>query len=308
MIPIFIFYSMFGFQRVGDLTWAMADQMGKGFLLGATAGRTTLTGEGLQHMDGHSPLLASTNPAVVTYDPAFAFEIAYIVEEALDRMYGERNEPVYYYLTVYNEPVVQPPEPDVHGLRDGILKGLYRYQEAPEVAGNGSAPRVQLLSSGTAIHWALKAQQLLADDWGVAADVWSAPSWTELRREAIACDEWNLLHPDEQRRVPYVTQCLEPAAGPVIAVTDFMRSVPDQIARWVPQGLTTLGADTFGRSDTREAMRRFFHVDGESVTVAALAELAKRGEVKHEAVGEAIGRYEVRRFDDARGVRTLDAG
>ncbi|MFL6136409.1 MAG: pyruvate dehydrogenase (acetyl-transferring), homodimeric type [Frankiaceae bacterium] len=308
MIPIFIFYSMFGFQRVGDLAWAMSDQMGKGFMLGATAGRTTLTGEGLQHMDGHSPLLASTNPGVITYDPAFAYEIAYIVEEALDRMYGERNEPVYYYLTIYNEPVVQPAEPAVHGLREGVLAGLYRYAEAPETAGNGATPRLQLLASGTAIHWALKAQRLLADDWGVAADVWSAPGWTELRREAIDCDEWNLLHPDEEQRVPYVTRCLEQAPGPVIAVTDFMRAVPDQIARWVPQGMVSLGTDGFGRSDTREALRRFFHVDGESVAVAALAELAKRGEVKHELIGEAIERYGVRRYDDVEQARTTDAG
>ena len=308
MIPIFIFYSMFGFQRVGDLAWAMSDQMGKGFMLGATAGRTTLTGEGLQHMDGHSPLLASTNPAVVAYDPAFAFEIAYIVEEALDRMYGERNEPVYYYLTIYNEPVVQPPEPEVHGLREGILRGLYRYAEAPETGGNGSRPRLQLLASGTAIHWALTAQRLLANDWGVAADVWSAPSWTELRREAVACDEWNLLHPDEEQRVPYVTRCLEPAAGPVVAVTDFMRAVPDQIARWVPQGMVSLGTDGFGRSDTREALRRFFHVDGESVAVAALAELARRGEIKQEVVGEAIERYGIREYDDVVPATTTDVG
>jgi pyruvate dehydrogenase E1 component len=291
MIPVFVFYSMFGFQRVGDLTWAMGDQMGRGFLVGATAGRTTLNGEGLQHEDGHSLLLSSTNPACLSYDPAFGFEISYLVEEALDRMYGERNEPVYYYLTVYNEPALQPAEPEIEGLREGIIRGLYRYQTAPAVEGDDLRPRVQLLSSGTGIHWALKAQQLLAQDWGVAADVWSATSWTELRRDALAADEWNLLHPDDEQRVPYVTQCLEPTQGPVIAVSDWMKAVPDQIAPWVPQGLRSLGTDGFGRSDTRPALRRFFRVDAESTVLAALSELSKRGEVKHESLAEAIAKY-----------------
>ncbi len=294
MIPVFVFYSMFGFQRVGDLTWAMADQMARGFLLGATAGRTTLNGEGLQHEDGHSLLLSATNPACLSYDPAFGFEISYIVEEGLDRMYGERNDAVYYYLTVYNEAIPQPPEPEVEGLREGIIRGLYRYKTAELVEGNGPEdlrPRVQLLASGTGIHWALKAQELLASDWGVAADVWSATSWTELRREAMACDEWNMLHPDEERRVPYVTQCLEPAVGPIVAVSDWMRAVQDQIAPWVPQGLVALGADGFGRSDTRPALRRFFRIDAESTVLAALSELARRGEVKHEALAEAIALY-----------------
>jgi pyruvate dehydrogenase E1 component len=290
MIPVFVFYSMFGFQRVGDMTWAMADQMGRGFLLGATAGRTSLNGEGLQHEDGHSLLLASTNPAIMIYDPAFGFEISYIVEEGLNRMYGERDDNVYYYLTVYNEAIPQPPEPEVEGLREGIIRGLYRYQAADPVDGD-DRPRAQLLASGTGIHWALKAQTLLAADWGVAADVWSATSWNELRRDAMEVDEWNLLHPDDEQRVPYVTRCLEPAPGPVIAVSDWMKAVPDAIAPWVPQGLRSLGTDGFGRSDTRPALRRFFQVDAEWTVLAALTELARRGEVKHEVLAEAIARY-----------------
>ena len=292
MIPVFVFYSMFGFQRVGDMTWAMADQMGRGFLLGATAGRTSLNGEGLQHEDGHSLLLASTNPAIMIYDPAFGFEISYIIEEGLNRMYGERDDNVYYYLTVYNEAIPQPPEPtDVDGLREGIIRGLYRYRVAEPVDGADDRPRAQLLASGTGIHWALKAQELLAADWGVAADVWSATSWNELRRDALEVDEFNLLHPDEEQRVPYVTQCLEPAQGPVVAVSDWMKAVPDAIAPWVPQGLRSLGTDGFGRSDTRPALRRFFQVDAEFTTLAVLSELASRGEVKHEVLAEAIARY-----------------
>ncbi|BEP15246.1 pyruvate dehydrogenase (acetyl-transferring), homodimeric type [Acidothermaceae bacterium B102] len=290
MIPVFVFYSMFGFQRVGDMTWAMADQLARGFLLGATAGRTTLNGEGLQHEDGHSLLLSATNPACLSYDPAFGFEISYIVEEGLDRMYGERDEAVYYYLTVYNEAIAQPAEPEVEGLREGILRGLYRYKPAEPVA-DDDRPRVQVLSSGTGIHWALKAQQLLADDWGVAADVWSATSWTELRRDGEATDEWNRLHPDDEQRVAYVTQCLESAPGPVVAVSDWMKAVSDQISPWVPQGLHSLGADGFGRSDTRPALRRFFKVDAESTVLASLTELARRGEVKHEVLAEAIAKY-----------------
>jgi pyruvate dehydrogenase E1 component len=226
MIPLYIFYSMFGFQRTGDGLWAAADQLARGFLLGATAGRTTLNGEGLQHEDGHSHLLAATNPAVIAYDPAFAFEIAHIVADGLRRMYGESPENVFYYLTVYNEPVVQPPEPD--GLDvEGLLRGLYRYRPA----GATSGPRAQLLASGTGMQWALRAQQLLAQDWQVAADVWSATSWTELRREAVACEEHNLLHPDTEPRIPYVTRTLADARGPVVAVSDFMQAVPAEAAQ-----------------------------------------------------------------------------
>ena len=291
MIPIYVFYSMFGFQRTGDGLWAMADQLGRGFLLGATAGRTTLNGEGLQHEDGHSPLLASTNPAVVHYDPAWAFEIAHIVRDGLRRMYGEDAENVFYYLTIYNEPYVQPPEPDDLDV-DGVLRGLYLYRQGETTEGD-ERPTVQVLASGTGMQWALAAQKLLADDWNVRADVWSATSWTELRREGMACDAWNLLNPDGTPRVPYVTQRLDGRAGPVLAVSDFMRAVQDQIRPWVPGDFVSLGTDGFGRSDTRGALRRYFKVDAPSITVAVLHELARRGEVKPEAVREAIDRYQL---------------
>jgi len=293
MIPVYIFYSMFGFQRTGDALWAASDQMTRGFLLGATAGRTTLNGEGLQHEDGHSILLAATNPAVVAYDPAFAFEISYIVEDALRRMYGPDPENIYYYLTVYNEPIFMPREPE-HVDVDGMLRGLYRYAEAP--AGPDSSedhrrPRAQILAAGTGMQWALKAQGLLAEEWGVAADVWSATSWTELRRDAVQCEEHNLLHPTDEPRIPYVTKALAETAGPVIAVSDFMRAVPDLISRWVPNDYTSLGTDGFGMSDTRHALRRHFHVDAESIVVATLRQLARRGEVPASAAAEAAKKY-----------------
>jgi pyruvate dehydrogenase E1 component len=296
MIPVYIFYSMFGFQRTGDSIWALGDQMGRGFLLGATAGRTTLTGEGLQHNDGHSPLIASTNPACVYYDPAWAFELTYIIQDALRRMYGSseehpRGEDIFYYLTVYNEPYQQPAEPanlDVPGL----LKGLYRYAEAPGV--EGEAPGAQILASGVGVRWALEAQRMLADEWGVAAAVWSATSWTELRREAIACDQWNLLHPEADQRVPHVTKALDGQPGPLIAVSDFMRAVPDQIAQWVPCDFSSLGTDGYGFSDTRAAARRFFHVDAASITLAVLTRLARGGEIKQETLQRAIERYRLR--------------
>jgi pyruvate dehydrogenase E1 component len=288
MIPLYIFYSMFGFQRTGDGLWAAADQLARGFLLGATAGRTTLNGEGLQHEDGHSHLLAATNPAVIAYDPAFAFEIAHIVADGLRRMYGESPENVFYYLTVYNEPVVQPPEPD--GLDvEGLLRGLHRYRPA----GATSGPRAQLLASGTGMQWALRAQQLLAQDWQVAADVWSATSWTELRREAVACEEHNLLHPDTEPRIPYVTRTLADARGPVVAVSDFMQAVPDLISRWVPGDWTSLGTDGFGLSDTRAALRRHFHVDAESIVVATLRRLAANGQVPATVPAEAAQKYAI---------------
>ena len=290
MIPVYIFYSMFGFQRTGDGLWAAADQMARGFLLGATAGRTTLNGEGLQHEDGHSPLLAATNPAVVAYDPAFAYEIAYIVEDGLRRMYGERPEDIFYYLTVYNEPIMQPAEPE--GLdAPGLLRGLYRYRASG--ASGASGPRAQILASGTAMQWALRAADLLAQDWGVAADVWSATSWNELRREALACEEHNLLNPDSEPRTPYVTLALAGAPGPVVGVSDFMQAVPDLIARWVPGDYTTLGTDGFGLSDTRGALRRHFHVDAESIVVAALRQLGRQGEVPVTVAAEAAQKYAI---------------
>ncbi|WP_018251901.1 pyruvate dehydrogenase (acetyl-transferring), homodimeric type [Salinispora mooreana] len=288
MIPMYIFYSMFGFQRTADGLWAAADQMTRGFLLGATAGRTTLNGEGLQHEDGHSLLIAATNPAVVAYDPAFAFEIAHIVEDGLHRMYGEAQENVFYYLTVYNEPIVQPAEPaevDVEGIR----RGIYRYAPAPQVDG----PSAQLLASGTGMQWALKAQDLLARDWGVAANVWSVTSWTELRRDAVQTEEHNLLNPTEQQQVPYVTTKLADADGPKVAVSDWMRAVPDLIARWVPGDYTSLGTDGFGMSDTRHALRRYFHVDAESIVVATLRQLALRGAVPTGVPAEAAKKYAI---------------
>ncbi|MEU5614630.1 pyruvate dehydrogenase (acetyl-transferring), homodimeric type [Streptomyces sparsogenes] len=286
MIPFYIFYSMFGWQRTADQMWALADQLGRGFLIGATAGRTTMTGEGLQHADGHSHLIASTNPAAVAYDPAFAYEVGVIVRDGLRRMYGPDAEDVFYYLTVYNETKVQPPMPTGEGVEEGILKGLYRYKSA-EPADEG-APRIQLLASGTAIHWALEAQKLLADDWGVAADVWSATSWSELRRDALSCDAAQLSGED---RVPYVTRALAGAPGPVLAVSDWMRAVPDQISQWVEQDWYSLGTDGFGLSDTREAARRHFGVDAPAIVVAALDRLARRGEVKPTAAKEAAERY-----------------
>ncbi|MFC4018732.1 pyruvate dehydrogenase (acetyl-transferring), homodimeric type [Micromonospora sp. GCM10011542] len=288
MIPFYIFYSMFGWQRTADQMWALADQLGRGFLIGATAGRTTMTGEGLQHADGHSHLIASTNPAAIAYDPAFAYEIAVIVRDGLRRMYGPDAENIFYYLTVYNEAKVQPPMPPGAAVEEGILKGLYRFQEADAEALAADAPRLQLLASGTAIHWALEAQRLLATDWGVAADVWSATSWSELRRDALDCDAAQLKGED---RIPYVTRVLDGAPGPVLAVSDWMRAVPDQISQWVPQDWHSIGTDGFGLSDTREAVRRHFGVDPRSVVVAALAALARRGEVKPEIVQEARDRY-----------------
>jgi pyruvate dehydrogenase E1 component len=298
MIPVYVFYSMFGFQRTGDLMWAMGDQLANGFLLGATAGRTTLNGEGLQHEDGHSLLLAATNPACISYDPAFAFELAIIVKDGLQRMYGEKVDPdhqVFYYLTVYNEPKPQPPAPDIADLDEQVLKGLYRFAPAPAVSGNGDAPRAQLIASGTAIHWALDAQKLLANEWGVAADVWSATSWTELRREALECDKQNRLAAaagtGAPHRTPFITAQLEDAHGPVIAVSDWMRAVPDQIAQWVPGDWSSLGTDGYGRSDTREALRRFFAVDAQSIVLATLTELARLGQVKAEEPQRAIEKY-----------------
>ncbi len=305
MIPFYIFYSMFGFQRTGDSIWAMADQLARGFLVGATAGRTTLTGEGLQHADGHSPLLAATNPAIVHYDPAMAYEVSHIVQDGLRRMYGSseehpQGEDVIYYLTVYNEPTVQPKEPENLDV-EGLLKGIYHVAVPPQVAGDGgNPPRVQLLASGVGFPWITEAQRLLAEDWGVAADTWSVTSWNELARDGVAAEEWNLLHPSDAVRVPYVTDKLKEAEGPFVAVSDYMRAVPNQIAKWVPSDFHVLGTDGFGFADTRPAARRFFHVDAPSVVVAALQALAQRGEIKSETVQEAFDRY---RIDDPTAVR-----
>jgi pyruvate dehydrogenase E1 component len=316
MIPVYVFYSMFGFQRTGDSIWAAADQMARGFLVGATAGRTTLTGEGLQHNDGHSLLLAATNPAVLAYDPAFSYEIAHIVRDGLRRMYGESEgdtlggENVIYYLTVYNEPYVQPAEPE--GLDvEGVLRGIYRYAASPRQDG----PQVRLLASGVAVPWALQARDMLAEQWGVGAEVWSVTSWGELRRDGVEAEQHNLLHPEGERRVPYLTSALGSAddsadgeaGAPVIAVSDWMRALPDLVRQWVPAPFTSLGTDGFGLSDTRPAVRRHFNVDAESVTVAALESLAARGELDRGVVAEAAAKY---RIDDpqAAGPQTTDSG
>ncbi|GAB3680754.1 pyruvate dehydrogenase (acetyl-transferring), homodimeric type [Angustibacter aerolatus] len=287
MLPVYVFYSMFGFQRTADSLWAAADQMTRGFLVGATAGRTTLTGEGLQHADGHSPLLASTNPAVVSYDPAYGYEIGHIVKDGIRRMLGEQPEDVFYYLTVYNEPIVQPVEPEGLDVAS-LLRGMYLLAPAETTEGR---PRVQLLASGVAVPWALEAQQLLAQDFGVAADVWSVTSWNELRRDGLAADERAFLEPDAEQLVPFVTQQLQDRPGPVVAVSDYMRAVPDQIRQWVPGDYATLGADGFGLSDTRPAARRHFHIDGPSVAVRALQQLAARGEVDASVPRDAATKY-----------------
>ena len=294
MIPFYIFYSMFGFQRTGDSIWAMADQLARGFLIGATAGRTTLTGEGLQHADGHSPLLAATNPAVVHYDPAFAYEVSHIMQSR--------------------------PRADVRRERRGRHLLRHRLQRAGRAAGRaggrrrrghpqghpprrrpaeGEGPRVQLLASGVGFPWIKEAQRLLAEEWGVQADTWSVTSWNELARDAVAAEEWNLLHPGESPRTAYVTDKLAGAQGPVVAVSDYMRAVPLQIARWVPGDYRVLGADGFGFADTRPAARRFFHIDAQSVVVQTLQALADAGQIERHKVEEAFARY---RIDDPTAV------
>jgi pyruvate dehydrogenase E1 component len=302
MIPIYIFYSMFGFQRTGDGLWAATDQMARGFVLGATAGRTTLTGEGLQHADGHSVLLASTNPAVVAYDPAFAYEIAYIVESGLKRMYGEDPENVFFYITIYNEPYAQPAEPENFDP-EGLLRGMYRYRAAKEKRTSVA----QILTSGVAMPEALRASDLLAAEWDVAADVWSVTSWGELNRDGVAIEKELLRHPERPAAVPYVTKVLESTAGPVVAVSDWMRAVPEQIRPWVPNTYVTLGTDGFGFSDTRPAARRYFNTDAESVVVAVLEALARDGEIDPSVAIAAAKQYQI---DDvmAAPVQTSDPG
>jgi len=292
LIPVYVFYSMFGFQRTGDAMWAAGDQMARGFIMGATAGRTTLTGEGLQHADGHSLLLASTNPAVVSYDPAYGYELGVIVKAGIERMYGgTHTDPnVMYYITLYNEPIQQPAEPENLDV-DGVLRGIYQVSSGQASADGHSGPKAQLLASGVAVPWALEAQRLLADDWGVSADVWSVTSWTELRRDGLKAEEHNFLHPNEAPQVPYVTQKLSGSDGPFLAVTDFMHAVPDQIRQFVPGDYATLGADDFGFSDTRAAARRFFKIDGPSLVVRTLESLVKRGQMDPNAPALAIEKY-----------------
>jgi pyruvate dehydrogenase E1 component len=269
MIPFFSFYSMFGFQRVGDMIWAFADARGKGFLMGGTAGRTTLAGEGLQHLDGHSLVLSSTVPTCASYDPAFAYEMAVIIQDGLRRMYQER-EDLFYYITMYNEAYPMPPMPD--NSREGILRGIYRLKAA-----DGGKAAVQLFGSGPILNEALRAQTILAEKYGVHSDVWSVTSYNELRRDALTVERWNRLHPGEAEKRPYLSSALDGAEGPIIAATDYMKAVPDQIAPWLGGRLTTLGTDGFGRSDNREYLRRHFEVNAESIVAAALSRLAREG-------------------------------
>jgi len=296
MIPFFIYYSMFGFQRIGDLIWLAGDIRAKGFLLGATAGRTTLNGEGLQHEDGHSLLLASTIPTLVTYDPAFAYEIAVIIQDGMRRMYQESEE-IFYYLTLYNENYTMPPMPQ--GVEEGILKGLYRFKASPHPQPlshpmgeggrrSGEGLKAHIFASGPIIRSALKAQQILAERFEVSADVWSATNYKQLRTDALRCKRWNMLHPTEPPKKSYVEAVLEKEKGVFVAVSDFMKIVPDQIAPWVPGGLMTLGTDGFGRSDTRERLRRFFEVDAECTVIATLYALAEKGQVDRKIVAKAI--------------------
>ena len=293
MVPFFTFYSMFGFQRVGDLIWSAADARARGFLLGATAGRTTLMGEGLQHQDGHSHVLASTVPTCEAYDPAFAYETAEIVRHGITDMYGDNPRDVFYYLTLYNENDQQPAIPD--GAASGIIEGLYRWNEAPKVEprhGN-EAPKATILFSGSAQGAARAAQSELAERWGVAVELWSATSYKHLREEALAVQRWNRLHPAEPARTARVTELLSQSSGPILAVTDFMAMVPDQIARWIPAGrhYNSLGTDGFGRSDTREALRRYFETDSAHVVTAVLAELAGEGAIGTDVVNAAMEHY-----------------
>jgi pyruvate dehydrogenase E1 component len=286
-IPFFIYYSMFGFQRIGDLIWAAADLRVRGFLLGGTAGRTTLMGEGLQHQDGHSHVLASSVPNLVTYDPAYAYELAVIIREGIRRMY-EAGENVFYYITLGNEPYPMPPMPE--GAAEGILRGMYRLRPSGAKANgrNGSRTKVHLLGSGSILRETLKAQEILAERYQVAAEVWSVTSYKEVRRDALEVERWNLLHPGEEPRISYLAKLLAHETGPFIAASDYMKSVPEMIGRWVPGGLYPLGTDGFGRSESRASLRRFFEVDAESIVLAALSQLAKRGEFKPQRVQKAI--------------------
>jgi pyruvate dehydrogenase E1 component len=287
MIPFFIFYSMFGFQRVGDSIWAFGDMRGRGFLLGATAGRTTLNGEGLQHEDGHSLVLASTVPNLSAYDPAFAYEVAVIIRHGMHHMYGDKPEDRFYYITLYNENYEMPAMAD--GIEDGIIRGLYRFSAAPD----GPSRRATILFSGSAQGAAREAQRLLAENHDVAAELWSVTSYKALREDALAAERTNRLHPSRPATVPFVTSALSDCEGPFVAVTDFMKAVPDQVARWVPGPFIPLGTDGFGRSDTREALRRFFETDAAHVVVAVLRGLQEAGEAKAEEVDDAVAAYNI---------------
>jgi pyruvate dehydrogenase E1 component len=281
-IPFYMYYSMFGFQRIGDMVWAFADSRGKGFLMGGTAGRTTMLGEGLQHQDGHSHVIASTVPTCLSYDPAYSFELAVVVQDGLRRMYAE-NEQVFYYITMYNEDYVQPEMPAGDGVREGILRGLYKFKAAAK--GGATA---QLFGSGTILNEVLKAQEMLSTQYGVEADVWSVPSYIEVRRDALAIERWNRLHPAEKEKQPYLLTALTGANGPIIAASDYMKVMPDALAPWLGSRLITLGTDGFGRSDNREHLRRHFEVDAASIVAATLSKLVREGSVKAKVAQKAF--------------------
>jgi pyruvate dehydrogenase E1 component len=283
VIPFYIFYSMFGFQRTGDQMWAAADARARGFLMGATAGRTTLAGEGLQHDDGHTHVLASVVPNLRQYDPAYAYELATVIRDGIERMYVQ-GEDILYYVTLYNENYPQAPKPE--GVDEGLLRGIYRFAAAPD-AGKG-AKAARLIGSGSILQQVIEAQRVLAERFGVAAEVYSAPSFPLLRRDALAADRWNRLHPVSKARIPYVTGVLGPEGGPVVAASDWMKVIPQMVAPWVPATFVALGTDGFGRSDTRESLRAFFEIDAANIAAATMAALARDGTVTPKAAAAAI--------------------
>jgi pyruvate dehydrogenase E1 component len=284
MLPFYIYYSMFGFQRIGDLAWAAGDMRARGFLLGGTAGRTTLNGEGLQHEDGHSHLMSAMIPNCISYDPTFAYELAVIIQRGMRRMYVDQ-EDVFYYITLMNENYAHPEMPQ--GAEEGIIKGMYLLKKGKKKAS------VQLLGSGTILRESIAAAELLEKDFNVHADIWSVTSFTELRREGLDCERWNMLHPEAKPRKSYVEQCMAKHEGPVIAATDYMRSFADQIRGFLPKRFKVLGTDGYGRSDTRKHLREFFEVDRHYIAVAALKALADEGNIKASEVARAIALYNI---------------
>ena len=282
MVPFYMYYSMFGFQRIGDMAWAFADARGKGFLMGGTAGRTTMLGEGLQHQDGHSPVLSGTVPTCITYDPAYVYELAVIVQDGLRRMY-EEGEDHFYYITMYNEDYAMPSMPEGEGVREGILRGLYKFRAAEK-----GAAKVQLFGSGPILNESLRAQQILAEKYNIATDVWSVTSYNELRRDCLDTERWNRLHPSSKERVPFLLEALKGVAGPIIAASDYMKSLPDSLSPWLGSRLVSLGTDGFGRSDNRQHLRRHFEVDAESIVAATLSKLAREGIVKPKIAEDAF--------------------
>ncbi len=288
VIPFYIYYSMFGFQRTGDQIWALADARGRGFMMGATAGRTTLAGEGLQHTDGHSHILASTIPNVRAYDPAYTYELAAIIREGIERMYG-KGEDVFYYVSLYNENYPQPPKPD--GIDEGLIRGIYRLHDAPDLG--RTAHRARLVGSGPILNLVLSARDLLAEKFGIAAEVYSAPSFPLLRRDALEAERWNRLHPAESPRTPYVSSILGPDGGPIVAATDWLKALPDMVSRWLPPYYVSLGTDGFGRSSTRDALRALFEIDPPHIAAAAVAELARCGTLPPGEAAAAIRELDV---------------